>query len=272
MRAKYTKSYYCPLNLYNCMGSLGLYFFNFFITYYGLFIVIGIFISFAAARRQIIKFRLDMNDFFIIVSVSALCGIAGAKSLFLLTIIKDVDFLKITDLSYISSFMNGGFVFLGGLLGMLPALHFCRTKLNIPVSSYIQACIGCFPIGHAFGRVGCFFTGCCYGIPFACPLSVVYTQSNFAPNNTALFPVQLLEAMLELIIGTVLIIFSNKLKKVDGLFLYISLYSFCRFFLEFLRGDQIRGIVGGISISQIISIFLFLFSLFYFLNKKMRNS
>ena len=250
------------------MGKIGFYLIGHFIAYYGLMIVLGIFTSALIAYFQTKRFGLVMNDFLIICGFSGLFGIIGAKALYLVTSFQHINVSKLADLTYLSSLMSGGFVFLGGILGVLPALIFCKSKLHIPVPSYIQACIGCIPIGHMFGRIGCFLVGCCYGIPYSGQFSVTYTESLFAPCGAALFPVQLVEAVIELGLGILLLLLSPKLKRYSGLFLYLMLYSLSRFSLEFLRYDEIRGGAAGLSTSQLLSIFLFVSASFFLIKEK----
>ena len=114
------------------------------------------------------------------------------------------------------------------------------------------------PYVHAFGRIGCFCAGCCYGIEYTGPLSVA-----------GHFPVQLLEALLLFAFAFVILGLVCKRSRNEfgmtgiSLFLYYILYySILRFFLEFLRGDEARGRVSfetgiSLSISQIISLILF---------------
>ena len=139
---------------------------------------------------------------------------------------------------------------------MLPTLWLCQAKMKICVPDYVECCIGCLPLGHAFGRVGCFLVGCCYGHPYDGIFAVTYTRSQFAPNGVSLFPVQLLEAVLEFLIGIFLLAVGKKWKGMTGLYWYLALYAVCRFLLEFLRADAERGIVAGLSTSQILSIAL----------------
>lgn len=243
------------------MGRIGFYLGNYYIAYYGLMIVVGILVSFLVAFFQIKRYHLVLNDFVIICSVCGLSGIVGAKVLYLLVSFDSIDVSRLFDIVYLGTIMRGGFVFLGGVIGAFPALLFCKKKLNIPVATYIQPCIGCLPIAHAFGRVGCCLVGCCYGVPYDGPFSVTYIESFFAPNHIPLFPVQMAEVILELSIGIGLIVFSSKLKGTMGLWVYLILYSCIRFLLEFVRYDEARGSLAGMSTSQILSIALCIISL-----------
>lgn len=249
------------------MGELGFYLFGHFVAYYGLMLITGILISSAFASIQLKRFGLDMNDLIILASICGLCGMIGAKILYLIVSYKDIEFSRLSNLSYLAAIMSGGFVFLGGAGCVLPALFFCEKKLKISVQPYIQSCMGCLPIGHAFGRIGCFLVGCCYGCPYAGLFSVTYTKSLYAPNGISLFPVQLAEALIEFFIGFCLMAFSPKLKGFSAAFLYLSAYSLFRFFLEFARYDENRGSIAGISTSQFLCIILFFSSVFFFARK-----
>lgn len=236
------------------MGTLGFYFFNHFIAYYGLMIVIGIAVAAFIAHIQIKKFHLSWNDFLIICATSGLFCIIGAKILYLLLSIHTLELNRLKDLSYINTLMSGGFVFLGGLIGIFPALYLCQKKLGIPVSEYLQYCTCCIPIAHGFGRIGCYLVGCCHGIPYDGCFSVIYSHSLYAPNGVRLLPVQLLEALGEFIIGSFLLYSCRKQKEVSPIITYVISYCVLRFFLEYLRGDSIRGSLYGFSTSQLISI------------------
>lgn len=245
------------------MNGLGFFVFGRFVAYYGLMIVVGILAGAVVGYVQVKRFRLDMNDLILISALSGLFGIIGAKLLYLIVTIPKTDFSKFQGFSDIGNWMRGGFVFLGGVIGMLLALCFCAKKLHIPMQPYVQACMACFPIGHGFGRIGCYLVGCCYGVPYDGPFAVIYTSSAIAPNGVPLFPVQLAEALLEFVIGGVLLIFSRKLRGNSAVLVYLIVYAVVRFALEFLRYDSARGGVGGISTSQLLSVILFCASLVF---------
>ncbi len=242
------------------MSSLGFYLSGRFVPYYGFMIALGLLLNIPLAYIQIRRFRLSIDNFMIICGISGLFGILGAKMLYLLVSVGDLDFSRIKDISYIGAIMRGGFVFFGGIIGLFFALLFCKRRLGITVQPYLQACLGCVPIAHGFGRIGCLLAGCCYGIPYGGRFSVVYTNSGLAPCGIGLFPVQLVEALLEWIIGGCLLAFSPKLKGNLSLFLYLLVYSLVRFCLEFFRYDERRGELGGLSTSQLLGLLIATFS------------
>ena len=65
---------------------------------------------------------------------------------------------------------------------------------------------------YAVGKIGCFFAGCCYGIEYNGFLNVTYNYSAIAPKGISLFPIQLLESIVFLIIFLYTFI---KFHKVD---------------------------------------------------------
>ena len=132
-----------------------------------------------------------------------------------------------------------------------------------------DALVPSVPLMHAFGRLGCFCAGCCYGMPFPAPLGLSFDASPVAPHGVTLFPVQLLEAFLNLIIFGVLLLYARKPRgrgKIIGL--YMSAYAVMRFLLEFLRFDAERGGFWGLSTSQWISLILLPIGLYLLLTNK----
>lgn len=110
---------------------------------------------------------------------------------------------------------------------------------------------------HAFGRIGCFFAGCCYGIETDSFLGVT-----FVGQHVKRLPVQLFESAFLFVLCGVLL-FLN-LKKKDFIFampIYMVSYGIWRYLIEeFLRGDFTeRGgkIFGVFWPSQFTSLLMF---------------
>ncbi len=142
------------------------------------------------------------------------------------------------------SLARSGGVFQGGLtFGLVFALWYFRRK-KIPTWKTADIIVPALALGHAFGRIGCFAAGCCYGRACAGPLGVTFT-SQYAhdltgiPLQTPLHPVQLYESALNFLNFFVLFLFLKK-KRFDGQIfaLYIINYSIIRYFTEFFRGDH----------------------------------
>ncbi len=152
------------------------------------------------------------------------------------------------------SFLAGGLVFYGGLLGGLGAVYWYCRRYAVPFGAVAAVVVPGVPLFHVFGRVGCFFAGCCWGVE--CLRGIAYTIAPAAPNGVPLFPVQLVEAGANLILFLALAALVRRLameKKWMVLPVYLCAYAVLRFVLEFVRGDAIRG-VFILSTSQWISL------------------
>ena len=223
---------------------------------------------YALVRRRQLKLRSDDAVHF--VALSAIGGIVGAKLLYLITVIP----LVLQELPYFTKqpdrfllLLQDGFVFYGGLYGALFFVwRYCRKyKVDFHVAAALFA--GGVPLFHVFGRIGCFLTGCCYGIE--ANWGIAFYDSMSAPNGIPLVPVQLFEAGAELIIFIAVMIVQNRSKlRSSGLYLYLFTYALCRFVLEFFRGDAARGSFLFLSTSQWISAVTVLAILFLILRRR----
>lgn len=149
----------------------------------------------------------------------------------------------------------GGSVFYGGLIGTLCVALIYKRRKRLSSRYLDVAAIG-IPLFHVFGRLGCFFGGCCYGIESRFGFVYHYSPIPYA-NGVSRFPVQLLEAAFNACLCLVLYFLFRK-KKLEGrlLAVYLFAYPTFRFLDEFLRGDAHRGIWFGLSTSQWISLLL----------------
>lgn len=162
----------------------------------------------------------------------------------------------------VTTFTETGIVFYGGLVGFLVSFVIMAKFSTHEEDRDVMDILACsIPLFRVFGRIGCFSAGCCFGIETDCILSVEYTNYVSGELVTAnRFPVQLAESMVNGIIFVALLSLLYKNFLRDRLiYLYLIIYSCCRFVLEFFRGDFDREVFGVLSFSQIISVILFSF-------------
>ncbi|MBE6695532.1 MAG: prolipoprotein diacylglyceryl transferase [Ruminococcaceae bacterium] len=235
------------------------------LTLYGLFFYSGIISSVIIGSLLAKNKGIPLFDIFASCAYTMIGAIIGSKLLFILVSLKQIITFKIPFINLI----KGGFVFYGGLLGGILGLYIYLKQYKLSKSDFFDIYAVALPFGHAFGRIGCFFAGCCYGVEYNGPFSVTYTESyGMTPVGVPLLPIQILEAFcLVWIFALLLIIYLTCNKKGVTSVVYLYLYPAVRFILEFLRGDKERGILRFLSFSQIISLFLII-SLTIFLIKK----
>lgn len=159
-----------------------------------------------------------------------------------------------------AGYLFGGYVFYGGLIGAAAGLLiYCRI-FRFDKGSMLNILTPLIPFAHSFGRIGCFFGGCCYGREYHGLFAVQFPYNPLSPELHLVprFPVQPLEAFINFILFIILFSYTRKKVPLHGftLGLYLICYSVVRFALEFLRGDAIRGFVLGLSTSQWISLLL----------------
>lgn len=233
---------------------------------YGLWAMMGVLLALLYLKikeRRLHENNADVDLAFI---YSLIGAFAGAKLLSLATtlpaIIVDWPDLAANPSLLIKNYLLAGFVFYGGLYGALLACLLYAKHARLDFSLLAGRLMPTLALIHGFGRIGCFFTGCCYGLPHP-SLGIVFANSAIAPNDTPLLPVQLYEAALEFLLFAVLAWMDSR--RVDGrrmLGLYLLVYGIARFVLEFLRGDTYRGFIGPLSLSQTISIPTALFGVY----------
>ena len=171
--------------------------------------------------------------------------------------------IGVGEIPNIKTLKNTGIVFYGGLFGLLGTYAICIKSKLIQEHRWQVLDLLAIPITlfHAIARIGCFFAGCCFGVESDLFFSVQYTTLIQGVASTSYrLPVQLFESTLNLVLFFYLLFLSEKSdwKNKNILLRYLLIYSFGRFLLEFIRGDTVRGIIHGISFSQIISILIWL--------------
>jgi phosphatidylglycerol:prolipoprotein diacylglycerol transferase len=227
---------------------------------YGLLLAVAFLAGLFVASRQAKRAGLDSNRVTDMAVWVLIAGLVGAK---LMLVVVDWGHYSTSPRELWSLFQSGG-VFYGGLIGgMLMAWWYARRYAlsGWPTADVLAPGV---VLGQAFGRLGCFFAGCCYGKPASVPWAVTFTSSYAnrhvgTPVDIALHPSQLYESLACFLIFFFLLWLAPRKRFAGQVVLaYALLYSLARFGLEFFRGDPERGGAFGLSTSQIVAIVLVL--------------
>jgi phosphatidylglycerol:prolipoprotein diacylglycerol transferase len=234
---------------------------------YGVMIAVGILAASWLVTKLCKEYKLDYENIDSFIIFVIVIGYAFSKLTYCLTVFDQ--FLS-DPLSVLGS---GGWVVYGGILGgLLAALIWCKWK-KWKFMDYFQVLMPCVSLAQGFGRIGCFFAGCCGGAVTDAWYGIQFPATSLAWNTTQkIIPTQLLSSAGDFLIFAFLMYNLKKGKHPEdtGAW-YLILYSVGRFLIEFLRGDLIRGGIGPFSTSQFISLFVVVLGAYMIWNRQRKE-
>lgn len=216
------------------------------LTGYGVFAILGAVVGAAVCIRLAARAGLPAFDAFAASALALAFGLIGAKALFLAVTLPGLEARAWASVALAPS----GLVFYGGLLGGAAAAFAYLRAYRLDALAFADAAASGLALGHAFGRIGCFMAGCCYGRPTRLPWGVRFPASPFfaGPVGASLHPVQLYEAAAELGLAAVSGWLAVRGRRGSALLTWLFGYSAIRLALElFLRADD-RGL-GALGLS-----------------------
>ncbi len=236
---------------------------NFSLPTYGVMAALGLIFGLLLIVKLGTEQGLNPDKLWNLGMIAILSGIIGAK---LLMFAVDPRYLQHPGDIFTLSTLQAGGVWSGGvLLSLLMCIWYMRRN-DLPVLRTCDVFAPGLALGHAFGRVGCFAAGCCYGKPTHVPWAVTFTnplanEITDTPLHIPLHPTQLYEMVLELC-NCVFLVWLMRRKKFEGEIIgtYMIIYGIGRYFIEFFRGDEGRGhFLGFMSDTQLIALGLVIF-------------
>ena len=150
--------------------------------------------------------------------------------------------------------LREGFVFYGGfILASLAAIVYASAN-RLSLAKLMDVLAPSAALGHMFGRLGCFFNGCCFGKPCALPWAVKFPLPHVMA-GIPVHPTEIYEALGNLAIFAGLTAFSRR-KRFDGqiFWLYVLSYGVLRFVVEFFRGDYDVYYFGVLTIGHLVAL------------------
>jgi len=182
---------------------------------------------------------------------------------------------------------DGGLVFYGGMImATLAYAVFCYVK-QIKALLLADVIVPAAFIGLAFGRLGCFLNGCCYGDRCELPWAVTFPHESVpfvalvnrgfldpqAAVSLALHPTQIYSALNAIVLAFLTGAYF-KYRYRDGAVLALGMiaYPVTRFVIEFLRGDELGQFNTAFTISQWVSMGLFSAGLLFLIWLTTRHS
>lgn len=179
------------------------------------------------------KLKHPRQESFRIVAAGLLCGIVGSKIPLLFENPSVQTF-------FVAKSIVGGLI--GGMVGIAVTKRILHIKLKL--GNVIAPAVA---IGMVFGRLGCFFAGCCYGVETHAGWGIDFGDGLLR------YPTQLFEVGFHLMAFILLHTYRDKVKSPGILFrIYMIAYFSFRFMIEFIRVNP--AVWLGLSIYQILSV------------------
>ena len=233
------------------------------IHFYGVCIALGFICATLVMLYKRNRAGMTADQIFDLAIIALFTGIIGAR---LLHVIQNWE--SGNGLLWIFRIDQGGLVFYGGFLLAITCCCIYARKKKISMPALLDVTSPAIAIGHAFGRIGCFLQGCCFGK--AAPADAWYAvrypyhpESSIDPRmilpdgyTQALYPTQIWESLANFILCGVLLLLCKKLRRPGQIAgVYLITYAVIRFILEFFRGDNPE-LMLGLTTSQNIALFL----------------
>ena len=128
---------------------------------YGFFLMLGFLSAVWMAMKRAEKVRANSDRILDLAFVVLIFGILGARVFYVVHYWKS-QFARASLLDIIN-ITSGGLEFLGGFLGAFAAVLIYCWWTKVSLRLYLDIAAPSAMWGLAFGRIGCFFNGCCYG-------------------------------------------------------------------------------------------------------------
>jgi len=218
---------------------------------YGLMIALAVLISAAAIYREAPRENLNSDHVLEAVIAAAFFGLLGAR---LLYVMLNWSYFRVNPVEILFA-QFAGLSFYGGLFLGAFVLYLWSSWRKINFLKMADLMAPYLALGYAFGRIGCFLNGCCYGresdLPWAMPASMV--------DNALRHPVQLYAALGAVLIFIILKLVRPRRPFVGFILLALfALYGLLRFTTEYFRYEE--AVWFGLTTAQTFSLALALVS------------
>lgn len=154
-----------------------------------------------------------------------------------------------------------GLAIWGGLLFGIAAFYIYCTLAKVSFMKFADIAVPGLFLAQAIGRLGCLFTGCCYGNTTNLSVGIVYTNPHShgyldsvgLPEGVGFLPTQVFESIFMLAMFFLFVFVLRQQKKWPPgaiLMAYMASYAIWRFILGFWRSNE--AVLFGLSQAQLI--------------------
>ncbi len=220
---------------------------------YGLSIALGVLLSmFLMKRRALREGFPSPEEVFDMAFVVLVWGFLGAR---LFYVIQNFSYYMAEPLKLFAVW-EGGLIFYGGAIAAFLGLWLTARKKKWRFWRLLDFLVPYGVLTHAFGRIGCFLNGCCFGKACDLPWAVRFPEIPYAVH-----PTQLYEAFYDLVLFLFLIQRRKRVRFEGEIsLLYFLLYGMGRYMIEFVRepGWMWMGLTSNqwLSVAMMVAAFI----------------
>ncbi|HDP3124447.1 TPA: prolipoprotein diacylglyceryl transferase [Staphylococcus aureus] len=231
------------------------------VRWYGIIIAVGILLGYFVAQRALVKAGLHKDTLVDIIFYSALFGFIAARIYF---VIFQWPYYAENPCEIIKIW-HGGIAIHGGLIGgFIAGVIVCKVK-NLNPFQIGDIVAPSIILAQGIGRWGNFMNHEAHGGPVSRAFLEQLHLPNFIIENMYIngqyyHPTFLYESIWDVAGFIILVNIRKHLKLGETFFLYLTWYSFGRFFIEGLRTDSLM-LTSNIRVAQLVSILLILISI-----------
>lgn len=232
------------------VNPIALNIFNIDIRWYGVLVTLGMIMGLILGNIRAKSHGIEPEKTLDFLIICIPMGVIGARAYYVLFNWSSYDgeFWEIINLRH------GGLAIHGGLIaGILTAVLLCRLwKINS--LSALDLAVPSIALAQAVGRWGNYFNGEAHGGPTNLPWAIMVEGEMVHPT--------FLYESIWCLIACVVLIFIARDRKFNGqiFLLYCMLYSFERFFVEYLRTDSLM-LFGALKQAMVLSFIVFIIAL-----------
>ncbi|MCC6349932.1 MAG: prolipoprotein diacylglyceryl transferase [Candidatus Eisenbacteria bacterium] len=224
--------------------------------------LVGTWLGLREARRL----GLDEDRFVNVILVTLVAAVIGARGLYVIEHLAEFR----SQWGSVLALWQGGLTLYGGIVAGTFAGLVAARRLGLPRWLVADALTPSLALGLMFGRLGCWFNGCCYGRPTSLPWGVRFPHDSFAYlefGDTPVHPSQLYNAGVGLLLFVVAWAVRKRLRTPGMLFWgFLLVFSLARIPIDMTRAYEadavlLRTAAFSMTESQLTSAALALFAI-----------
>ncbi len=231
------------------------------VRWYGLMYIVGIVAGLLVAWRYAQSKGISSAQLERIVVWAIPAGLFGAR---LYYVLQQPLAQYLSDPWRIFAVWEGGMAFYGAIFAVVITIIVLTWRMRVSVWQFLDVAVVFGAVGQFFGRIGNIINGDIIGYPTTLPWGFVYTNpDSFPPSHTTAYqPAAVYEAIIDILLFSLLWWLRNKVKPGVLFFTYVLGYSLSQLIVFIWRDNTI--VLLGLKQAQLTAIGVMILAAFGF--------